>query len=165
MEEVEPLPQAVHTSKDQKDSIRKAFALKQCFNAAVMLTNPALPLQSESVVTAAVLTLVVSLIVIIRVLTVFSRQWTVNFRISPSFMCKLFAVFGFGCLSSVLVPCTMVCACGVMLISAFIAIDTVFTVEGKHLGNLHYFLVAIMLFMDLMSLFLRITELLGKLNS
>jgi len=158
---------AADVSKDQEDSIRKAFALKQILNGAMLLNNPALQMNSEFVVPAVVLTLVVSTVLIIQTLTVFARQWAVSFRISPPFLYLLFVVSGTWYFLSAFVPSmsTEVCALGVLLIGVFIIVDTILTVEGgKCLGNCHYMLAAIILDMDLMSLFLRMLELQGKLN-
>ena len=144
---------------------------KQTFSAAVVLTYPCLQVDSELVVAAGILTIVVSVSLIVSVFAVLSTQCAINFQVSTSILYMLFASSITWFLISALVPnsswlSTGVCALGALLFGVYIVVDTAIILEGSKygLGNDDYVFAAIMIYLDLMNLFLRILELLAKLK-
>lgn len=144
---------------------------KQTLSAAVVLAYPCLEVDSDLVVAAGILTFVVSAALIASVFIVLPTQCAVNFQISTSVIYMLFATSVTWFLISALVPgsswlSTGLCALGALLFGVYIVVDTAMIVGGSKygLGNDDYVFAAILIYLDLMNLFLRILELLAKLK-
>jgi len=144
---------------------------KQTFSASVIIAYPCLEVDSNLVVAAGILTFVVAAALIMSVFVVLSIQCTVNFQVSTSILYMLFATSVTWFLLSALVPNsswmdTGLCALGALIFGVYIVVDTAMIVTGSKygLGNDDYVFAAIIIYLDLMNLFLKILHLLAKMK-
>lgn len=145
---------------------------KQTFSAAILVAYPCLLEEGEVVIAAGVLTFVVAATLILSVFAVIPTQCSLNFQISTCVLTILFSTSITWFILSILLPQsgwigTGLCALGALIFGVYIIIDTAMIIEGGKygLGNDDYVFAAIIIYLDLMNLFLRILRILSKLKS